>query len=134
MLTLSQIFDIAISDTYALTHKGDGYTSVSLYIIKIVKDTESGEVVIYSSELSDNWYTELDDRELNIFKNNGWRYGVYVLTLSNFSLKHRRLCTMLELVKLSKKKGKHSISSLENEIRIMEEKQKEITLKLNKIK
>jgi hypothetical protein len=107
---------------------------VSLYIVKIVKDAESGEVSIYSSELSDNWYTELQDRELNIFKNNGWRYGVYVLTLSNFSLKHRRLCTMLELLKLGKKRGKHSISYLENEIRIVEEKQKEITLKLNKIK
>jgi hypothetical protein len=134
MLTLSQIFDIAISDTYALTHKGNGYTSVSLYIIKIVKDTESGAVTIYSGELSDNWYTELADRELNIFKDNGWRYGVYVLTLSNFSLKHRRLCTMIELVKLGKKQGKHSIASLEKEIVLVEEKQKEITLKLNKIK
>ena len=134
MLTLNQIFDIAIQDDYALVHKGVGYTSVSLYIIKIVKDSESGEVVIYSSELSDNWYTELDDRELNIFKNNGWRYGVYVLTLSNFSLKHTRLCTMLELVKISKKNSKHSASYLENEIRAIEEKQKEIQIKLNKIK
>jgi hypothetical protein len=134
MLTLNQIFDIAISDKYALVYKGNGYTSVSLYIIKIIKDTESGEVSIYSSELSDNWYTALDDRELNIFKNNGWRYGVYVLTLSNFSLKHRRLCTTLELVKISKKNSKHSASYLENEIRAVEEKQKEIQIKLNKIK
>jgi hypothetical protein len=134
MLTLNQIFDIAISDTYALTHKGNGYTSVSLYIVKIVKDTESGDVTIYSGELSDNWYTELSNRELNIFKDNGWRYGVYVLTLSNLSLKHRRLSTMIELVKLGKKQGKHSIASLEKEIVLVEEKQKEITLKLNKIK
>lgn len=134
MLTLNQIFDIAISDKYALVYKGNGYTSVSLYIIKIIKDTESGEVTIYSSELSDNWYTELTEKELNIFKNNGWRYGVYVLTLSNFSLKHTRLCTMLELVKISKKNSKHSASYLENEIRAVEEKQKEIQIKLNKIK
>jgi len=107
---------------------------VSLYIVKIVKDTESGDVTIYSGELSDNWYTELSNRELNIFKDNGWRYGVYVLTLSNLSLKHRRLSTMIELVKLGKKQGKHSIASLEKEIVLVEEKQKEITLKLNKIK
>jgi len=134
MLTLNQIFDIAIADNYALWHKGNGFSSVSLYIIKIVKDTESGEVVIYSSELSDNWYTELTEKELNIFKNNGWRYGVYVLTLSNFSLKHSRLCTMLELVKISKKNSVHSASYLENEIREIEEKIKKIQLKLNKIK
>jgi hypothetical protein len=41
---------------------------------------------------------------------------------------------MLELYKLSKKKGKNSIAYLENEIRMVEEKQKEITEKLNKIK
>lgn len=134
MLTLNQIFDIAIQDEYALVHKGVGFTAVSLYIIKIVKDTESGEVVIYSSELSDNWYTELTEKELNIFKNNGWRYGVYVLTLSNFSLKHSRLCTMLELVKISKKNSVHSASYLENEIKSIEEKTKKIQIKLNKIK
>jgi archaellin len=115
-------------------YNGNGYTSVSLYIVKIIKDTQSGEVVIYSSELSDNWYTELTEKEINIFKNNGWRYGVYVLTLSNFSLKHRRLCTTLELVNISKKNSKHSASYLENEIRSVEEKQNEIQIKLNKIK
>jgi hypothetical protein len=41
---------------------------------------------------------------------------------------------MIELVKLGKKQGKHSMASLEKELGMVEEKQKEITLKLNKIK
>jgi hypothetical protein len=134
MLTLNQIFDVAVSDRYALIYNGNGYTAVTLYSVKIIKDSASDEVRIYSQGKSDNWYTEVTEKELNNFKNKGWRYGVYVLSLSNFSLKHSKLCTMLELYKLSKKKGKNSIAYLENEIRMVEEKQKEITEKLNKIK
>jgi hypothetical protein len=134
MLTLNQIFDVAVSDRYALIYNGNGYTAVTLYSVKIIKDSASDEVKIYSQGKSDNWYTEVTEKELNNFKNKGWRYGVYVLSLSNFSLKHSKLCTMLELYKLSKKKGKNSIAYLENEIRMVEEKQKEITEKLNKIK
>lgn len=134
MLTLNQIFDVAVSDKYALIYNGNGYTAVTLYSVKIIKDSASDEVKIYSQGKSDNWYTEVTEKELNNFKNKGWRYGVYVLSLSNFSLKHSKLCTMLELYKLSKKKGKNSIAYLENEIRMVEDKQKEITEKLNKIK
>jgi hypothetical protein len=134
MLTLNQIFDVAVSDRYALIYNGNGYTAVTLYSVKIIKDSASDEVKIYSQGKSDNWYTEVTEKELNNFKNKGWRYGVYVLSLSNFSLKHSKLCTMLELYKLNKKKGKNSIAYLENEIRMVEEKQKEITEKLNKIK
>lgn len=134
MLTLNQIFDIAILDNYALRYNGNGYIAVTLYSVKIIKDLATDEVRIYSQGKSDVWYTEVTEKELDNFKNKGWRYGVYVLSLSNFSLKHSKLCTMLELYKLSKKKGKSSIAFLENEIRMVEEKQKEITIKLNKIK
>ena len=134
MLTLNQVFDIAISDKYAITFNGNGYTSVSLYAVKIIKDTATEEVRLYSTSKSDNWYTEVSERDVNNFKNKGWRYGVYVLSLSNFSLKHSKLSTTLELLKLSKKKAKHSVAYIENEIRLIEEKQKEITKKLNLIK
>lgn len=134
MLTLNQIFDTAVSDKYALRYNGNGYTAVTLYSVKIIKDLATDEVKIYSQGKSDVWYTEVTEKELDNFKNKGWRYGVYVLSLSNFSLKHSKLCTLLELYKLSKKKGKNSITFLENEIRMVEEKQKEITIKLNKIK
>lgn len=134
MLTLNQVFDIAIADEYAIVFNGNGYTSVSLYAVKIIKDLATDEVKIYSTSKSDNWYTEVSEKDVNNFKNKGWRYGVYVLSLSNFSLKHSKLHTALELLKLSKKKAKNSVAYIENEIRLIEEKQKEITKKLNLIK
>lgn len=134
MLTLNQVFDIAIADEYAIVFKGNGYTSVSLYAVKIIKDTATEEVRLYSTSKSDNWYTEVSEKDVNNFKNKGWRYGVYVLSLSNFSLKHSKLHTALELLKLSKKKAKNSVAYIENEIRLIEEKQNEITKKLNLIK
>lgn len=54
MLTLNQIFDVAVSDRYALIYNGNGYTAVTLYSVKIIKDSASNEVKIYSQGKSDN--------------------------------------------------------------------------------
>jgi hypothetical protein len=134
MLSINQVFDEAIRDKYAIKFVGAGYHSVSLYSVKIVRDTHSYKVDIYSTEKSETWYTKVSPEALEIFLAKGWRYGVYVVSLSTINLKVAKLNTLLELLKMGKGGSKHSIIYVDNEIRILEQKQKEIQIKLNKIK
>ena len=84
---LLEIFEESKQDTYALTINSHGYESRMVYGIKIIKDNETNEIQFLNTMLGGDYYSRLTEDQINIFIENGWRYGVYVLSLSNYRAK-----------------------------------------------
>jgi len=85
MFSLEDIFDQANSDNKSAKIIENGYQSVSLLDVKILKDDYTHEIDLLNT--SKRYYQRLTDSEFDAFKENGWRYGVYVVTLSNYRSK-----------------------------------------------
>tara|TARA_R100000664_G_C2757154_1_gene145247 strand:+ start:3477 stop:3893 length:417 start_codon:yes stop_codon:yes gene_type:complete len=64
--------------------------------IKIVKDNETDIVNIFNTTLGGDYYKEINKDEYRIFTDNGWKYGIYVLSLSNY---RRKLINIEERIK-----------------------------------
>ncbi len=89
MFSLEDIFDQAFSDKKSAKIIENGYQSVSLLDVKIIKDDYTHEIDLLNT--SKRYYQRLTDFEFNTFKEKGWRYGVYVVTLSNYRSKLNRV-------------------------------------------
>ena len=85
MYDLKDIFDQAFTDNKSLKRIENGYQSVSLLDVKILKDDYTHGIVLLNT--SKRYYQRLTDQEFDTFKGKGWRYGVYVVTLSNYRSK-----------------------------------------------
>jgi len=85
------VYQQAVDDSFAVNLKGRGYNSFSLYGVKIVMDYETKEVALYNMNSGGLYYDKLSEDETNNFLENGWRYGVYVISLSNYRTKLDRL-------------------------------------------
>ena len=85
MYDLKDIFDQAFTDNKSLKRIENGYQSVSLLDVKILKDDYTHGIVLLNT--SKRYYQRLTNREFDTFKGKGWRYGVYVVTLSNYRSK-----------------------------------------------
>lgn len=85
MFSLEEIFDQAFSDKRSAKIIENGYQSVSLLDVKLIKDDYTHGIVLLNT--SKRYYQRLTNREFDTFKGKGWRYGVYVVTLSNYRSK-----------------------------------------------
>ena len=85
MYDLEDIFDQAFTDNKSLKRIENGYQSVSLLDVKILKDDYTHGIVLLNT--SKRYYQRLTNQEFDTFKGKGWRYGVYVVTLSNYRSK-----------------------------------------------
>lgn len=85
MFGLDDIFYQANKDSKSAKIIENGYKSASLLDIKIIKDNRTQAIDLLNT--SRRYYEKLTDDQLNHFKENGWRYGVYVITLSNYRSK-----------------------------------------------
>jgi len=82
MITLEEIFDQAKKDTRSAKLINNGYQSVSLYDVKIIKDDYTHKVEILNT--SKRYYEPVTPYDLETFETYGWRCGVYAVTLSNY--------------------------------------------------
>jgi len=89
MFSLEDIFNQANSDNKSAKIIENGYQSVSLLDVKILKDDYTHEVDLLNT--SKRYYQRLTDLEFDVFKEKGWRYGVYIVTLSNYRSKLNRV-------------------------------------------
>jgi len=55
--------------------------------LKIIKERETDEVEIYNTARGGDYYQEISLKEYKNFVEKGWRYGVYVISLSNYRRK-----------------------------------------------
>jgi hypothetical protein len=85
MFSLDEIFNQAFNDKKSAKIIQNGYQSVSLLDVKIIKDDYTHEVDLLNT--SKRYYQKLTSNLFNTFKEKGWRYGVYAVTLSNYRSK-----------------------------------------------
>lgn len=85
MFSLEEIFDQAFTDNKSVKRIENGYQSVGLLDVKILKDDYTHDIDLLNT--SKRYYQRLTDSEFDAFKEKGWRYGVYIVTLSNYRSK-----------------------------------------------
>ena len=85
--SLEDVFQQSLNDDYAISLNGDGYQSKLVYGIKIVRDNMSKEIQLLNTMAGGDYYKPLTTEQENLFKEKGWRNGVYVLALSNYRTK-----------------------------------------------
>ncbi len=129
---LNEIFEQALKDDYAKCLNGNGYNSMLVYGVKIVKDTGKGTIEILNTMVNGNYYKPVSTEELELFLKKGWRYGVYIISLSNYRAK----LDSIELRIKDEISGKNSlklIQYLKSQRENVLEKYIKINYKLNQI-
>lgn len=81
------LLDQASKDRATISLSCGKYEAYILYSIKIVKDNITEAVQIYNTAANGDHYKIIDSDDLKVFLKKGWRYGVYVISLSNYRLK-----------------------------------------------
>ena len=81
------LLDQASKDRATISLSCGKYEAYILYSIKIVKDNITKAVQVYNTAANGDHYKIIDSDDLEVFLNKGWRYGVYVISLSNYRLK-----------------------------------------------
>ena len=131
---LDDIYSQATKDEYCSVLVSPKETSRMLYGIKIIQDKATGLISIYNTTTGGDYYTELTENEYKVFLENGWRYGVYVLSLSNY---RRKLTIVNKRIQTEIGKRRTNIKNLESfqksNTRILN-RYSTFTKKLNKIK
>jgi len=80
--TMTNIWNEAVND--ALSTRLTTSESVS-YIRKGIKmENKNGEIKIYNTKFSNDFYTELTDDEYELFLLRGWKVGCYTMAIKNY--------------------------------------------------
>lgn len=111
-MTLEDIFEQAINDDYALLSKDDRSSSKHLYDVKIMNWKANNSIEILNTGFGD-WYEKITPMQFNFFLENGWRAGVYELTLSNYRSKLETIERQIKL-EVNTKMNPKRIKSLKN--------------------
>ena len=82
---LEYVFNQALNDSKSAKLIGNGYQSVSLQDVKIVKDDYTHKIEILNT--SKRYYVPISNSSIEVFKEYGWKCVVYVGTLSNIKTK-----------------------------------------------
>ena len=62
--SLDDIWNQPINDSYSANLDGFGYKSRIVYGVKIIRDDETGDVIIYNTSKGGDYYQELNEDEL----------------------------------------------------------------------
>lgn len=130
--TMDDIYNQALEDTYAVAIDTDSYSSRMVYGAKIMKDHGSGRFELLNTMKGGDYYTQVTADELENFLSGGWRYGVFVLSLSNYRSK---LDIIEQRIKqhINYKKSEKQIGILKSSRERILRKYSEINSKLNQI-
>ena len=133
MYSLEEVFNQSNKDRYAARLNGVGYISNTLYGVKIIRDNITSDVEILHAQFSEGYYAELTEDQVKIFLDNGWRYGVFVVALSNYCLKLDSIENKIKDA-MSRRGSKKLVQMLKDRRDEVLKKYTEINNKLNKIK
>ena len=125
---LEEIFRQALNDPSSANLKREGYVSIMMHGVQIMRDNESGEIKIFNPKGKD-YYEELTTLEYNIFQE-GWRKGVYKLVLHVY---RKRLKVIEEKIPQILTNKKSLLAIKEKRVGILKKYYK-ITQKLNQLK
>jgi len=133
MYSLEEIYQQAEDDQVAISLNGKGYESVMIYGIKIIRDNYTGQVQILNTMIGGDYYSNITEKDYETFLEKGWRYGVYVLSLSNYR-------TKLDLIErkiqkeLTGRKSKKQLGILKTKREQVLSKYSQLNYKLNQVK
>lgn len=133
MYSLEEVYQQAEDDHVAISLDGRGYESRMIYGIKIVRDNMTKQVQILNTMIGGNYYSNITEKDYETFLKKGWRYGVYVLSLSNYR-------TKLDLIErkiqkeLTGRKSQKQLGILKTKREQVLLKYSELNYKLNQIK
>ena len=88
-ISLKDIWEEALQDSYASTLDGSSYESRLVFGIKIVYDHDTDSVSIWNTSRGGGFYKEVT--KLDPFFEKGWRYGVYITALDNYRFKLNKI-------------------------------------------
>lgn len=131
--SLDDIYNQASKDHLRVNLDGKGYTSFMVLGVKIIKDNDTSKIQILNTMIGGDYYSNLSEKEINIFHKKGWRYGVFVLSLSNYR-------TKLDLIEkkiqqeLTTRKSIKQLRLLKSKREQILSKYSELNYKLNQIK
>ena len=131
--TLEEIFEQAKNDHYTASLDGDGSEAKILYGIRIERIYLSGQISIHNTTKGGDYYTLVESDAIKIFKEKGWRYGVFSLALSNYRSKLDIIERKIREEVNTRKNAKHIQSLKSNRQRILNRFSK-VSHKLNSIK
>ena len=120
MYSLTQVFQQAIEDDACGGLDSLESRARLLNGIKIVEDNETKEVVILNTTIGGEYYKEITIAEYEVFKAKGWRYGLNVLSLSNYRRKLDKVELRIKEELNGKKSAKSILMAKANRTRIME--------------
>lgn len=130
--SIEEVFNQASNDDYAVSMTGYSFESHMVYGIKIIKDTSNKEIKLFDTMKRGDYFVPLTKREVEIFLENGWRYGVYVLSLDNYRTKLDKIEQRIQKCIAEKKSSKQISIQKSSRERILK-KYSEINLKLNQL-
>ena len=133
MYSLEDIYQQAEEDRFAVSLDNGQYKSKLVYGVKITKDNSSNEIEILNTMIGGDYYCKATRKELEVFLEKGWRYGAYVLSLSNLRSK---LDLIEDRIKeeLTGKNSQKQFKRLKNQRERVLAKYSQLNYKLNQIK
>ena len=87
---LHEIFQEAVNDYGSADLSDKGYQARMRLGIKIIRDLETDEVIIYDHSRAD-YYVEMNDNSKKVIDKLGWYKGVLTLTLDKYKDKLERI-------------------------------------------
>lgn len=126
------IFEMAKADHGSINLDGTDHEARMQLGVKIVRYTEDDKVEIYNTSKGGDYYKELTRDEVKVFIEKGWRYGIYVISLSNYRSK---LDSLKEAIKNHSNNNltKKHLQILHNRRDTILEKYNEVKNKLNQL-
>ena len=130
MRTLNDVFNEAKEDTFSATLDTKYVEARLVFGVKIVRDRETGVVEIINTQKGGDFYQEIDVDEYDYFLEKSWRFGVYKVSLSNYS---RKLINIEASIKdvINDKQNKKQLDSLQSRRLNIMNRYTKITSKLN---
>ena len=111
MYSLKEIYHQAEQDEECGILDSLDYDARICRAIKIVQCNETTDVVILNTTLGGEYYKEITKTEYDIFYTNGWKIGIYVLSLSNYRRKLLRIDDKIK-TQITENKSAKSIKML----------------------
>lgn len=131
--SLEEVFDQSMNDKYSADLSNKSCKASIVYGIKSIMDRETYDIKIYNTTRGGNYYKEINDQEYNVFYENGWRFGVYTLYLSNIKRRLNQIETNIKK-EFNGKLSKRAILGWKTSRTLMMAKYSKVAKKLNQLK
>lgn len=131
--TLEDIWEQAEADNFAMRIAMTSYEAIIMYGCRISKEKDSKDIKLFNTGRGGDYYLPLEKEEVDVFLEKGWRYGCYVVSLSNYKRKLKHIEVLIRNEVNGKNNPKQIQSYKVSRDNVMDN-YREISNKLNKIK